>query len=231
MVYSTLYEILVDFTRDYDTVRQALSKVEHYDKTCLENMLQAVKTLLLTNWGSQNYSQVLVFTDGGIGLGSTSLAKTIDNIRQTKSSAAIIDKDTSVAAAVPCLPLSPSSKISFILFGNMSESYFQKSKRLYQDLLDASGQKGTVFVPPVTTSSTKARDEIVTIKNENNDEKTAVVPSAGNVQSQMMTELVQQVCESSYKQFEAVLKCGGYAKLESAITIWPPPLVIGCSFI
>lgn len=58
MVYSTLYEILVDFTRDYDTIKQALLKIEHYDKTCLENMLQAVKSILLTNWGSQNYSQV-----------------------------------------------------------------------------------------------------------------------------------------------------------------------------
>ena len=33
------------------------------------------------------------------------------------------------------------------------------------------------------------------------------------------------MCEANYKQFEAVLKCGGYAKLESPIIIWPPPLV------
>lgn len=65
MVFSTLYEILVDFTRDYDLIRAALTKIEHYDKTALENMLQTVKSILLTNWGSQNYSQVR----GGSGVG------------------------------------------------------------------------------------------------------------------------------------------------------------------
>lgn len=58
MVYSSLYEVVVDFTRDYDSIRQALYNIEHYDKTALENVLRAASSLLLTNWGTQNYSQV-----------------------------------------------------------------------------------------------------------------------------------------------------------------------------
>lgn len=58
MVYSSSYEVTVNFTRDYDTVRQALYNIEHYDKVCIESMLQAAGSLLLSNWGTQNYNQV-----------------------------------------------------------------------------------------------------------------------------------------------------------------------------
>lgn len=58
MVYSSSYEVPVNFTRDYDTVRQALYNIEHYDKVCTESMLQAAGSLLLSNWGVQNYNQV-----------------------------------------------------------------------------------------------------------------------------------------------------------------------------
>lgn len=89
---------------------------------------------------------------------------------------------------------------------------------MYQELLDVSGQKGSVFVPSTTTAKSRRDDVGTAVKKENIE-----VAFSRNVQ--MMTDLVQQVCDSSYKQFEATLKCGGYAKLESAITIWPPPLV------
>lgn len=58
VVFSSKYEVLVDFTRDYDTIRQALYNVEHYDKVCVENMLRSAGAMLLSSWGSQNYNQV-----------------------------------------------------------------------------------------------------------------------------------------------------------------------------
>lgn len=58
LVYSSLFEIIVDFTRDYDVIKQALTKIDHYDKTCIANMLTAVNNILLSNWGSQNFCQV-----------------------------------------------------------------------------------------------------------------------------------------------------------------------------
>lgn len=58
MVFSSKYEVLVDFTRDYDAIRQALYNVEHFDKICLENMLRAAGSLLLSSWGTHNYNQV-----------------------------------------------------------------------------------------------------------------------------------------------------------------------------
>lgn len=61
LVYSSKYDVLVDFTRDYDAIRQALYNVEHYDKVCVESMLQAAGSMLLSSWGNQNYNQVSIF--------------------------------------------------------------------------------------------------------------------------------------------------------------------------
>lgn len=61
IVYSSSYETVVDFTRDYDLIRQALGKVEHYDKTCLETVLHAINNRFQSTWGVQNYCQVSKF--------------------------------------------------------------------------------------------------------------------------------------------------------------------------
>lgn len=58
LVYSSKYDVLVEFTRDYDAIRQALYNIEYYDKVCLESMLQTAASMLLSNWGTQNHNQV-----------------------------------------------------------------------------------------------------------------------------------------------------------------------------
>lgn len=58
IIYSSRCDVVVDFTRDYDVIRQALYSVEHYDKTCLGNALQTASSMIISNWGTQNYCQV-----------------------------------------------------------------------------------------------------------------------------------------------------------------------------
>lgn len=208
MVYSSLYEIVVDFTRDYDTVRQALKKVEHYDKTCVENMLQAVKSMLSTNWGSQNYSQVLVFSDLGIGFGPSSVRSLIESLEKDTGG------DAASSVVSQCLPFSKSSKLSFVCLGNPDESYYQCAVRMYQQLLDTSGQMGQLFLAP------KRKGSVDDGKESKADLDVSVTTDAESVQ-----HMIAALCEVNYKQFEATLKCGGFGKLEAAISIWPSPLV------
>lgn len=211
MVFSTLYEVFVDFTRDYDSIRTALAKIEHYDKTCLENMLQAANNILLSNWGSQNYCQVLVFTDGGIGFGATSLPNTIANLKLKNTIMPLQLSSSADGPAAAWIPFSYPCKLSFICIGNPTDSYFQYALKLYQELLDVSGQKGFVYAPKHTDGNDAIK------KEEHID---AVLH---NVQA--VADMTANMCLSNYKQFEAVLKCGGYLKLESPIFIWPSPLV------
>lgn len=149
--------------------------------------------------------QVLVFTDCGIGFGTTSLKTTIANLKLLKLKKESLD--------TACLPFSYSSKLSFVCLGTLNDSYYQHAIKLYQELLDVSNQKGALFLP-------KKRDDNDFIKKEDNSE-----PSVSDIQGKIVSEMIIQMCETNYKPFEAVLKCGGYAKLESPIIIWPPPLV------
>ncbi|MEQ2170682.1 Integrator complex subunit 14 [Goodea atripinnis] len=52
MAFSSLWELLVPFTRDYNALQDALSNLEDYDKTCLELALQGVSSVVQQEWGS-----------------------------------------------------------------------------------------------------------------------------------------------------------------------------------
>lgn len=51
---------MVSFTRDYDKIRTALTKIEEYNKTCIESALTGVGSLILDEWGSSTQCQVLL---------------------------------------------------------------------------------------------------------------------------------------------------------------------------
>ena len=65
VIFSSLWEQLVTFTRDYDGIKAVLDKVEDYDKTCLEGGLLGAANLLLNEWDiftpcQVNYKQCVV---------------------------------------------------------------------------------------------------------------------------------------------------------------------------
>lgn len=61
------------FTRDYDQIRQHAQVLEEFDKTCIETALHGVNGLVLEEWGNNVPCQVILITDGSIGVGPMSL--------------------------------------------------------------------------------------------------------------------------------------------------------------
>ncbi|XP_028921339.1 integrator complex subunit 14 isoform X2 [Ornithorhynchus anatinus] len=51
VVFSSLWELMVPFTRDYNTLQEALSNMDDYDKTCLESALLGVCNVVQQEWG------------------------------------------------------------------------------------------------------------------------------------------------------------------------------------
>lgn len=104
VVFSSLYEVVIDFTKNYSLIRAALSKLDHYDKTQIHNLLMACSNILTSNWGSQSYAQILMVTDCGTGLG----AKSLKNL--------IISETAGLSPeASPIMSLPPQSKFSIIV--------------------------------------------------------------------------------------------------------------------
>uniref|UniRef100_A0A672T532 Integrator complex subunit 14 n=1 Tax=Sinocyclocheilus grahami TaxID=75366 RepID=A0A672T532_SINGR len=52
VTFSSLWEHMVPFTRDYNTLQEALNNLEDYDKTCLEAALQGVSNIVQQEWGT-----------------------------------------------------------------------------------------------------------------------------------------------------------------------------------
>lgn len=96
--------MVIDFTKNYALIRTALSKLDHYDKTQIHNLLMACSNILTSNWGSQSYAQILMVTDCGTGLGPKSLKNLI--ISETAGLS---------PEASPIMSLPPQSKFSIIV--------------------------------------------------------------------------------------------------------------------
>ena len=64
MVFSSLWQIISKFTRDYDQIKEALQNIELFDKTKFMNALRGVRNMVLEEWGSEMSCQVIVVTDG-----------------------------------------------------------------------------------------------------------------------------------------------------------------------
>ncbi|CAJ0943796.1 unnamed protein product [Ranitomeya imitator] len=86
VVFSSLWELMVPFTRDYNTLQEALSNIDDYDKTCLESALQGVSSVVQQEWGATIPCQVVLVTDGCLGIGRGSLHNSLSSLQQRSES-------------------------------------------------------------------------------------------------------------------------------------------------
>lgn len=196
--YSTKCEILVDFTRDVEIIRQTLKKIEHNDKTNFEGALKMASESLSSNWGKQNHSQVLIFSDCGLGFGTSSVRNITARFLTNSGDPGEFDWVD---------PLH-NVKIHIICMGVLSDPYFSQSIAAYQKYLDVLRLKANLYMP-------KTKEEL---SEEHTSGKTS-----SELGRTAMAELVDRLCEQNYKQFEASLKCGGFSRLECKVMVWPAP--------
>lgn len=62
MTYSSSYDVVSPFTRDFDLLKSKLGQLEEQDKSCLEPVLAGVNKLVLGEWGSATPCQVSLLT-------------------------------------------------------------------------------------------------------------------------------------------------------------------------
>lgn len=133
LTYSSTCELKVDFTRDYDQIKQTVKKVEAGDKVCLMSLMKSVATIFTTNWGTQSQCQVVVFTDCGLGFGATSLKTFLTNF---------VGKEHEPEHA--WVKVLKPVKWNFICLGVHGDAYFTRAVTVYQQLLDFTGIKGKI---------------------------------------------------------------------------------------
>lgn len=156
-----MYEQLSTFTRDYNSVRTALNRVEAFSKTCIETALNGIRNVISDEWNHTPcqvliiafsvlnsliytyllnifkiniFVQVLLITDGSVGVGAGSLKRSLEtmNLRQS------IEEKFPLPFSFPC-------KLHIVCIGNPSESDVRSALPYYQKLIDIGQQGGELF--------------------------------------------------------------------------------------
>ncbi|XP_022671148.1 integrator complex subunit 14-like isoform X1 [Varroa jacobsoni] len=66
VVFSSLWEVVEPFTRDFDALRERLSRLQFYDRTAFEAGIEGAKQAVLHEWGVTCSCQVILVTDGNV---------------------------------------------------------------------------------------------------------------------------------------------------------------------
>lgn len=133
MAFSSLWEVLVPFTRDYNALQEALSNLEDYDKTCVESALQGVSNVVQQEWGSACPCQMVLVTDGSLGIGKGSLRHSLQTMKQRGD-----DKKFPLPFPFP-------TKMFIMCVANPEELQMTDAMDNLEELLRLSGGDGQIF--------------------------------------------------------------------------------------
>ncbi|CAG2223853.1 Integrator complex subunit 14 [Mytilus edulis] len=138
VVFSYLWEQLVPFTRDFESIKTALSKSETYNTTCIEGAITGIRQLLYDEWNASTASQVILVTDGSIGVGQKSLKNSLQNWDQ---------RDPKVPEDQFPLPFPFPCKLHIAIVGNPNDADIKSSMPYFEKLIEINGQGGEIFTP------------------------------------------------------------------------------------
>lgn len=141
LAFSSLWEIVVPFTRDYQALKQGCITVDVYDKTSFENGFSGVVGHVIEEWGTSVPCQVILVTDGRTGSGQGSLRELLEGKRKENS-----DQPSPFPIPFPC-------KIHVVCIASANE--LGGDLMLFQRLCDSTSVGGSVYVPdmPLTVQS------------------------------------------------------------------------------
>lgn len=140
LAFSSLWEIVVPFTRDYEALKQGCITVDTYDKTSFDNGFSGVVGHVIEEWGTSVPCQVILVTDGRTGSGQGSLRELLDGKRTNTLNP---DQPSPFPIPFPC-------KIHVVCIANSNE--LGANLTLFQRLCDSTGVGGSVYVPDAPLS-------------------------------------------------------------------------------
>ncbi len=134
VAFSSLWEIVVPFTRDVSALKAGCLSVDVYDKTCIENALRGVEAMVMEEWGSVVPINVILVTDGRLGTGKGSLKESLNK--------------TSNEEGTFVLPFSFPCNLSVICIADSNnEEELSDSSICYKKLIDMKRKNGEIYIP------------------------------------------------------------------------------------
>jgi len=141
VAFSYLYQQLVKFTRDFQAIRAALDKMEVFSKTCVESALAGIRAMITDEWSS-GPAQVILVTDGALGVGQGSLTHSVLRGEGHRGSGG--HQGSEGRGAFP-LPFPSPCTLHVVCVGDPSSPEVAAALPWYQRLIDLGGHGGERF--------------------------------------------------------------------------------------
>ncbi len=152
IAFSSLWEIVVRFTRDYDALKDGCMNVDTYDKTFLGNALNGVSNLVIEEWGCSVPIQLVVVTDGNFGG-----AATINEVL-TNRLGDMAENTCTMPLPFPC--------VMHIVCMSTFDDTPSATLKLLQDLVETCGQGGGVYMLDSPAGVHSAQEAFKHLANE-----------------------------------------------------------------
>ena len=172
VVFSSLWEIVVPFTRDFEALRAGFLNLDVYDKTCIENALNGVENLVMEEWGGIVPINLILVTDGRVGTGFGSLKDSLLRARRE-------DTEFPLPFSFPC-------NLSVVcLSDSRVDESFSENMNCYKDLIKLNNSNGEIYIPESPLSTSSIEQAFKKIIQTHYDSYEGIL-SCGNLKSQMM---------------------------------------------
>jgi len=130
VVFSSLYEVVIKFTRDFEALKKACNSVTTYDKTVFETAFQGIEVLVMEEWGSFVPIELILVTDGHSGIGDGSLKDAFQKMNER-----IPNNRFPIPFSFPC-------HLNVVCLSNDV-----KDKSFFEKLVELNYKKGDIYVP------------------------------------------------------------------------------------
>ena len=136
VIFSSLWEIVIPFTRDFSALKAGCLDLDVYDKTRIENALHGVQNLVMEEWGGFVPINLILVTDGRVGTGSCSLK---ESLRKQKAS----ESDFPLPFNFPC-------NLSVVcLSDSRFDENFTENMNCYKELINLNNNNGEIYIPEI----------------------------------------------------------------------------------
>ena len=152
IAFSSLWEIVGRFTRDYEALKEGCMNVGTYDKTFLGNALNGVSNLVIEEWGCSVPVQLVLVTDGNLG-GATTVKEVLTN------------RLGDMAENMCTMPL-PFPCVMHIMCMSTFDSMLPATLKLLQDLVETCGRGGGVYMLESPAGVHSAQEAFKRLANE-----------------------------------------------------------------
>lgn len=193
MLFSSLWEKSLGFTRDYESVKGRLLEIDSlFDKTNIVNALEGVREMVLEEWGQTTTVpvNVILVTDGCAGIKS-------------------IQTDSSEPVKMPSMPFP--CKLHVVCLAPSNDPILSTSLPFYKRLI-TSVSGGSVTERSVTERSVAGSTKC-------DPDSQVWIPEGSDLSIACVSSIFTQIANQEYQMWKGRLHCG---QLSCPISLFPP---------